>query len=763
VGGAAQHLKTWLARSVTRGRGRSAGGKAAAGAGGGALAALLAASLAGTPVTAATARAGPRPGAAHEAPAAQGFGSEWTVYHGNSLGTGVDTSGTNLSPLRSAWVSPVLDGQLYGEPLVYAGRVFAATEHDTVYELAADTGRVIWSRHVGTAVPQSDLPCGDIAPEVGITGTPVVDPTRHEIFVVADELSGGSNVSHQLVGINIYNGNIELDQALNPPGSTPTALLQRAGLALDDGQVVVGFGGNYGDCGTYHGTVAAVPAAGGTSRYYVVDSAPGEREGAVWMGGGAPLVDSSGNIWVAVGNGSQSGSPYDYSDSVTELSADLSREQYFAPAGWGYQNAHDQDLGSTAPAFVDGFVVQVGKAHEAYLLGAGHLGGIGGQVAAVPLCGSSDPDGGLAVSGTTVYVPCGEGVTALQVSRSAPYLRVLWTTGKTPSGVSINGPPIVAGGLVWSLDAYGTLWGLNPSTGSHVATQQTNAGEPDHFPTPAVADGLLLVPTTDQVFAYDGPAGLPPPPPPVPGQTRYWVASAAGNVYAFGGAQDHGSVGHPLAKPIVGMAPAPGGTGYWLVASDGGIFAFGSARYHGSMGGRHLNRPIVGMAATEDGRGYWLVASDGGIFAFGDARFRGSMGGRRLNRPIVGMAADPHGTGYWLVASDGGIFAFHAPFLGSTGRIHLNSPIVGMAADPRAAGYWLVAADGGVFGFQAPYEGSLGSSPAPAPVVGVAPTTDGYGYWMVDRGGGVYGFGTALPDGGPPASAVPIAAIAAVS
>ena len=95
---------------------------------------------------------------------------------------------TRLLPSRRAWTSPILDGQLYGEPLVADGRVVAATENDTVYVMAADSGQILWSRHLATAVPSRDLPCGDISPEVGITGTPVIDLARHEIFVDADTL-----------------------------------------------------------------------------------------------------------------------------------------------------------------------------------------------------------------------------------------------------------------------------------------------------------------------------------------------------------------------------------------------------------------------------------------------------------------------------------------------------------------------------------------------------------------------------------------------
>jgi outer membrane protein assembly factor BamB len=438
-------------------------------------------------------------------------GSNITVYHGNLLGTGVENSATRLRPLRDAWRSPVLDGDLYGEPLEFAGRVYAATEDDTVYAFAADSGRVIWSTHIATPVPTSSLPCSDISPMVGVTGTPVIDVARGEIFVVADESAGAGLASHHLVGLDLDTGKIDLNESVNPPGSTPTALLQRTGLTLDRGNVVVGFGGNYGDCNNYHGTIAAVPAAGGTPRYFTFDTAPGERQGSIWMGGAAPLVDAAGNIWFATGNGSQSSPPYDYADSVTELSASLRREQTFAPSNWEELSRDDLDLGSAAPAFVDGYIFQVGKSHIAYLLDATHLGGIGGQVAAVPLC-SQDPAGGEAVLGRTVYVGCGNGVTALRISRQAPYMRVLWTTASSSSGAAISGPPIIADGLVWSLDQYGTLWGLDPANGAHVLSEQTGAGEANHFPTPAVADGLLLAPTTDQVFAFEGPTGRPGPP-----------------------------------------------------------------------------------------------------------------------------------------------------------------------------------------------------------------------------------------------------------
>ncbi len=113
------------------------------------------------------------------------------MYHHDPAGNGVASGVTTVDTATRAWTSPALDGQLYGEPLVVGGRVYVATENDTVYALSAITGAVVWSTHLGAPVPASSLPCGDIEPTVGITGTPVIDPSRGELFVVADELVGG--------------------------------------------------------------------------------------------------------------------------------------------------------------------------------------------------------------------------------------------------------------------------------------------------------------------------------------------------------------------------------------------------------------------------------------------------------------------------------------------------------------------------------------------------------------------------------------------
>jgi hypothetical protein len=673
------------------------------------------------------------------------FGTSWPVYHHDGLGSGVDPTATNLSPATAAWTAATLDGQVYGEPLVAAGRVIVATENDTIYELAANTGAVLWSTHVGTAVPSGNLHCTDIAPEVGITGTPVIDTARGEVFAVTDE-AAGAEAQHYLVGVDLYTGAVLLHQAITLGTSDQLDQLQRTGLALDNGNVIAGFGGNSGDCGNYHGWITGIPEGGGGElAFAVATSTGGDSQGAVWMGGAAPEVDGGGNVWFSTGNSAlTSGSPpYDNSDGVVELSSSLGFIQSFAPSGWVGDNGSDADLGSSSPALLsNGLVFMAGKSHNGYLLSQANLGGVGGQLQTIGSFCSGDVDGGTAVSGNIAYEPCGAGVTAVSTTTGPNNATVMWKTGTGAAG-----PPIVAGGYVWTIGG-STLNALDPNTGNMLQHFPLGS-EANHFPTPTVADGLLLAPSSNQVHAFVGPAGLPPPPPPPPPRPGYWTTASDGGVFSFGGAGFAGSMGgRRLAAPVVGMAATADGGGYWLVASDGGVFSFGDAGYFGSMGGRPLARPMVGVAPAPNGDGYWTVASDGGVFSFGGARYFGSMGGRPLAAPVVGMAATADGGGYWLVASDGGVFSFgDARFQGSMGGRHLDQPVVAMAAAP-GGGYWLVASDGGMFSFGgAGFFGSMGGRRLTLPVVGMTPTSTGQGYWEVASDGGIFAFGDAPFEG----------------
>ena len=487
--------------------------------------------------------------AAASQPGRTGSGSSsWTVYHGDAAGSGAASVAGGVDTSAPAWTSPALHGQLYGEPLVSGDRVYVATEDNTVYALDARTGAVIWHRHLATPVPSSALPCGDIGPTVGVTGTPVIDPARGEIFVVADELVNG-RPRHVLAGLSTATGAVRMTRDVDPAGVDTAALLQRTGLALADGRVVFGFGGNDGDCASYRGRVVAVPEGGGTPLMFTVDAKPGQSQGAIWMGGAAPTVDSSGNVWVSAGNGSvyNPARGYDDSDSALELSPSMHLEQFFAPSSWASDNSQDLDM-STAPALLPhGQVVLAGKSRIVYLLNAGHLGGIGGQETTLgPVC-AGDIDGGMATLGDTVFLPCVSGIAAVRATASPPRLRLLWDSGTG------GGPPIVAGGLVWTISRTGTLYGLDPATGQ--VRQQAFIGAPsNHFPTPGIGAGLLLAPAANRVVAFrtGRHSGTAPSSP------------AAASPGAAGAASPGGTSSAAIGAILAGVLILAGGAG-WLI------------------------------------------------------------------------------------------------------------------------------------------------------------------------------------------------------
>jgi outer membrane protein assembly factor BamB len=424
----------------------------------------------------------------------------WTVYHGDPAGSGVAAGVGSVDTTVRAWTSPALDGQLYGQPLVLGDLVYVATENDTVYALSAATGAIAWSTRLGTPVPSKDLPCTDINPTQGITGTPVIDPARHEIFVVAYELKNGMP-AHLLTGLNTANGQIELSRDVDPPGQDTAVLLQRTGLTLANGNVYFGFGGNASDCGAYRGRLASVPEAGGTPRFFTVDAGRGESQGAIWMGGGAPAVSVNGDLWVATGNGSHTEKhAYDDSDAVLEISPSLRLLQFFAPANWAVDNSDDLDMAIEPVLLPDGQVMLAGKSPVVYLLNGGHLGGIGKQQAELNLACSANIDGGSAHVGMTVYLPCLSGIVAVKASSSPPALHLVWS-----SGIG-GGPPIVTGGLVWTIGQNGQLYGLDPATGK--IREQAAIGIPaNHFPTPGIGAGLMLAPSARNVIAFRASAG----------------------------------------------------------------------------------------------------------------------------------------------------------------------------------------------------------------------------------------------------------------
>ena len=410
--------------------------------------------------------------------------ANWPTYHANLARTAVDTTSPPLSGFHRTWTQS-FDGQVYAEPLAVGNRVYVATENNTLYALNAANGRVAWQRHLGTPVQGSTLPCGNIEPVTGITGTPAI--SGGTIYAVAF-LDG---YRHVLFGLSLRGGKVTMKRSIDAPGSDPRVHQQRPALSVSKGRVYASFGGLAGDCGDYKGRVVSVRTHGKPGkRTFTVGV---HREGAIWAPSGA-AVDRSGSLFVATGNGDET-SGFDFGNSVIRLSPKLKQTGFYRAPNSPQLNATDTDLGSVGPTLIGGnrmFVI--GKEGLGLILSTTHLGGTGGDLFNHSVCSSGGAFGGLAYQAPLVFVPCVDGLHALRVSGNS--FTEAWSAG------SSAGPPIVAGGVVWTIDDGATLHGYAPGTGSEVTS--VDLGSATHFPTPAAGGGRLFAPADSQVIAFAG-------------------------------------------------------------------------------------------------------------------------------------------------------------------------------------------------------------------------------------------------------------------
>jgi outer membrane protein assembly factor BamB len=408
--------------------------------------------------------------------------TEWTEYHRDAGRTAQGPDVPALTAPKVAWTAGV-DGDVYASPLIVAGHVIVATENNTVYSLDIFTGTPIWQAHFGAPVNASSLPCGDIGPVTGITGTPAADPATGLLYVVAFLASR----HHMLYTLKLVDGTIVSQQDIDPTGSTPAVQQQRGALTVGADYIYVPLGGLYGDCGPYHGYVVAVPRRGGGAVWYRVPSAVGA---GIWSAAGVTL-DASGNVYAVTGNGA-SRSAFDFSNAVVELSPDMQNvKSYFAPANWIALNDSDTDLGALGVTLLPGAALAVGKDGIAYLLRADQLGGVGGQTAKRQLCGAAF--GGTAVKGSTVFVPCTDGLYALSIGPNG--MNVMWHVSHPALG-----SPILSAGAIWAIEpSSATLYALDPLTGA--VLYSTGLPSARHFNTPAATEGFVVAPAGRGVVA----------------------------------------------------------------------------------------------------------------------------------------------------------------------------------------------------------------------------------------------------------------------
>ena len=198
-----------------------------------------------------------------------------TMQHEDLSRTGQNLSETILTPANvnvnqfGLLFRLVVDNEVYAQPLLLSGLsisggthnvVFVASTGASVYAFDADTGTQYWHTSLGTPAVNTDLPfsCGDINGDMGIIGSPVIDPTKGILYVVATIENTDGTFHSMLHALNVSTG---ADISGSPVEVTTTSFNaleqnQRAALTLADGELLIPYG-SHCDGGTYHGYLFA--------------------------------------------------------------------------------------------------------------------------------------------------------------------------------------------------------------------------------------------------------------------------------------------------------------------------------------------------------------------------------------------------------------------------------------------------------------------------------------------------------------------------
>ena len=403
--------------------------------------------------------------------------TDWLTYHHDPARLGVGASGS-FSSVDVVWQSGALDGDVYAEPIVVRGLAIVATERNSVYAIDARTGATQWRVTLGPPVDAGTLPCGNIRPVTGITGTPVADADAGLVYVVAFE----QPAHHELYALDVVTGATRFHRTVDALGADPKVHQERGALALANGRVYVPYGGLAGDCGSYRGSVVGASATS-ASADLVSYRVPNSREAGIWAPSGI-AVDANGRLFVATGNGADT-QAYAFSDAVIRLSPDLQVEDWWGPTDWLALDRTDTDVGSVGPSVLPGgFTVVGGKSGIIYVLRTGNLGHLGAEVSKARVC--AGVYGGFAFAANVLYVPCTDGPAAVQIGADGS-TKTLWRGPR-----SATGSPILVSGALWVADpGSGTIYALDLGSGQVRFERQLGAMQ--HFITPGAFGTEILI------------------------------------------------------------------------------------------------------------------------------------------------------------------------------------------------------------------------------------------------------------------------------
>lgn len=318
--------------------------------------------------------------------------------HNTNERTGANLRETTLTPRNvnarqfGLLFRQVVDDQVYTQPLyvpnlpIAGGRhnvVYVATVANTVYAFDADTERpAYWHVNLGPPASIQEHPafwCQDILGNMGIIGTPVIDPVSRTLYVVALTDDGGRFVQ-RLHALDLCTGaeRPHSPVAIAAPLFDAIMQNQRPALLLSDGRLYVGYS-SHCDVGPYHGFLFRFDPE--TLRQEgVFDTCPAGDGGSIWQSGQGPAADGAGNIYFVTSNGVWDGKR-NFSDSFLRLSPDERLLDWFTPSDYDEINRSDLDLNSSGAMLIPGAheVIGVGKQGIAYLLDTRRLGHLGGE------------------------------------------------------------------------------------------------------------------------------------------------------------------------------------------------------------------------------------------------------------------------------------------------------------------------------------------------------------------------------------------------
>jgi hypothetical protein len=510
------------------------------------------------------------------------------TYHNDNSRSGLNASETVLTPSNvnqsqfGRLFSVAVDGFVFAQPLYVPNVsipgqgtrnvIYVGTENDSVYAIDADLGVVLWTVSfinpaAGiTTVPDSDVGCDDIPSEMGITGTPVIDPssntsnTSNTLYLVAQTKENGV-WTHRLHALDIttgaekFGGPVVIQASVPGTGTDNVKGVvsfnslrenQRPALLLSNGVIFIGFG-SHCDRPPYHGWLLAYET-GTLQQVGVFNVTPNAEKGGIWQAGGGIAADANGLLYAVTGNGTFDVNlgGTDYGDSYLQLrfTPPFTVADYFTPYNQASLDSasNEQEPGSGGALLLPNqtgsyphLMIGAGKQGVIYLLNRDNMGQynsstnvivqqISGQLGSnysTPAFWQNNIYFG-AVSGHLKSFALTNGVLSSTPTSQAP--TEYGFPGATPS-VSANGS---SNGIVWAVEttAYSSNGPavLHAYNATNLATElynsnqnlaRDNPGPAVKFSVPTIANGNVYVGAQMQVSAY----GVLPP-------DYFWMAAS---------------------------------------------------------------------------------------------------------------------------------------------------------------------------------------------------------------------------------------------